>query len=85
MAGIEIPENWEPEGQGDISQEDPIELALKSVPFYMFDLYRLASAGLGSIAEICEKWSMNMVVDALQVLDIKDEIERRQAKEADRG
>ena len=85
-AGVEIPENWEPEGKGKLEEKkDPIEEALKRVPFYMFDLYRLADAGLGSVTDICEKWSMNMVVDALEVLNIKDEVERRQMAEANRG
>jgi hypothetical protein len=76
--GMEIPETWEPEGQGsEQTQKNDLEEKIKSIPFYMIDLYRLADAGLGSVAEICEKWSMNMVIDALKVLDVKAEIEKQ--------
>lgn len=47
----------------------------------MMELHRLADAGYGTHAEICEKWSLSSVVHAIELLDIKDEVIASQTKE----
>lgn len=51
--------------------------AVKIPDWLQYDFWRLVDAGLGTLPEICEQWTLRAFIEAHEFLNLKDEAERK--------
>lgn len=63
--------------QGLVNEEESIDYYISKVSPVILDIFNLAERKIGTFSEIAYEWSWEEVQDILEIIDLREEMQRR--------